>query len=125
MNKTIKINDDYLISWKLIYDKENNKWYVEIYDNWQRIQKDTKFYEYENIDKAIYELKYEIVCCKIHKLKFSIMKYFMNKWYDLTQARNNVDEISNNNYDCDKVDDLLYDISSFIKKNNVKIINHY
>lgn len=123
--KTIKINDDYLISWKLIYDKENNKWYIEIYDNWQRTQKDSMFYKYENLNKAIDELKYFITCWKIHKLKFSIMKYFMNKWFDLTQARDKTDEISNNNYDCDKVDDLLYDISSFIKKNNVKIINHY
>jgi hypothetical protein len=122
MNKTIKINDDYLISGRLIYDKENNKWYIEIYDNWQRIEKDSKFYEYENIDKAIDELKYCIKRNKNCKLWFSIMKYFMNKWYDLDNSRNNVYEINNN---FDDLDCMIDDRINYIKNHNIKIVNHY
>lgn len=74
MKKTIKISDDYKISGKLIFDKENNKWFIEILDNWKWIEKSINFENFDDLDKAIDELKHRIKRIKNYKLWFSIMK---------------------------------------------------
>lgn len=121
MKKTIKINDDYKISWKLIYDKENNKWYIEILDDWKWIEKTLDYENFENLDKAVDELKHRIKRNVNYKLWFSIMNYFYKKWNDLQKARNNVYEINNNFED---LDNMYLDRLSFIKNHNIKIVNH-
>ncbi len=121
MNKIIKINDDYKISWKLIYDKEKNKWYIEILDDWKRIEKTLDYEIFENLDKAINELKHRIKRNINYKLWFSIMNYFYKKWNDLQKARNNVYEINNNFSD---LDNMYLDRLLFIKNHNIKIVNH-
>lgn len=121
MKKTIKINDDYKISWKLIYDKENNKWYIEILDDWKWIEKTLDYENFDDLDKAIDELKHRIKRNINYKLWFSIMNYYYKKWYDLQKARNNVYEINN---DFKNLDNMYLDRLSFIKNHNIKIVNH-
>ena len=121
MNKTIKINDDYLISGKLIYDKENNTWYIEILDNWKWIEKTIDKENFENLDKAIDELKHRIKRNVNYKLWFSIMNYYYKKWNDLQKSRDNVYKINNNFSD---LDNMYLDRLSFIKNHNIKIVNH-
>ena len=121
MKKTIKINDDYKISWKLIYDKENNRWYIEILDDWKWIEKTLDYENFDDLDKAIDELKHRIKRNVNYKLWFSIMNYYYKKWYDLQKARNNVYEINN---DFKNLDNMYLDRLSFIKNHNIKIVNH-
>ena len=89
---------------------------------------DSNFIQYENIDQAIKELKYEIDHAIIYKKSFSIMKYFMNKTNDLNFSWDQVYKISNNisyffNHELiDKVNEL-YD--KFMIDNNIKVYQNY
>lgn len=120
MKKTIKISDDYKISGKLIFDKENNKWFIEILDNWKWIEKSINFENFDDLDKAIDELKHRIKRIKNYKLWFSIMNYFYKKWCDLWNARNKVYEINNN---FNNIDEMMIDRINYIKNNNIKIVD--
>ena len=126
--KTIKINWKLKISWKLSYDLKENKWLITIFDNNQWISMDSNFIQYENIDQAIKELKYEIDHAIIYKKSFSIMKYFMNKTNDLNFSWDQVYKIRNNisyffNHELiDKVNEL-YD--KFMIDNNIKVYQNY
>lgn len=120
MKKTIKINDDYKISWKLIFNKSINKWFIEILDNWKWIEKSINYENFDDLDKAIDELKHRIKRNKNYKLWFSIMNYFYKKWYDLSKSRNKVYEINNN---FNNIDEMMNDRIDYIKNNNIKIVN--
>lgn len=60
MRKTIKINDDYKISGKLIFDKSSNKWFIEIFDDWKWIEKSIEFENFYDLKQAENELKHRI-----------------------------------------------------------------
>ena len=120
MRKTIKINDDYKISGKLIFDKSNNKWFIEIFDDWKWIEKSVEFENFDDLNNAIDELKHRIKRNKNYKLWFSIMNYFYKKWNDLWNAREKVYRINNN---FNNIDEMMNDRLDYIKNNNIKIVN--
>lgn len=121
MKKTIKIDDNYKISGKLIFDNSNNTWFIEILDDWKRIEKSIWFENFENLDNTISELKHRIKRNKNYKLGFSIMNYFHKKWFDLWKAWKKVDEINNN---FSNIDEMIEARIEYVKNNNIKIVNN-
>ena len=125
MNKTIKINSDLKISWKLVYNLSENSWFITIYDNNHRISQNSKFEKYENINQAIDQLNFDIIHEIIYKKAFSIMKYYKEKLnYGLSESWDQVDRIRQNinyfyNHDLIEKVNNLYD--NFINKNKIKI----
>ena len=123
--KNIKIESDLKISWKLQYDLKENKGFITIFDNNHRISQNSNFENYENIDQAIDQLKFDIKHEIIYKKSFSIMKYFKDKLkYDLYRSWDQVYKIRNN-IEYFYNDDLINQVNSlydeFMKKNNIKI----
>ena len=120
MKKIIKISDDFKITWKLTFDKSNNKWFIEIFDDWKWTEKSIDYEDFDDIKQAENELKYRIKRNKNYKIWFSIMSFFYKKWNDLKQSREKVYNINNDFNDIDK---MMIDRIEYIKRNNIKIVN--